>query len=111
MVQPAGRVTTTTLAAPDATGVAHVPAVPDVNVTVGAAGTVKPELNVTEMVLVATRAPAAELWKPTVQVEMALAAVEPGEKVTPEDAPIRTGEAGLAGVVSWEVITLKVLAG
>jgi hypothetical protein len=84
---------------------------PDPQVIAGEAGTVKLELNVTEMVLVAARAPVAEVVKPTVQVEVAFATVEPGVKVTPEGAPISTGEAGLAGVVSAEVATLKVLAG
>jgi hypothetical protein len=65
------------------------------------------------MVLSEARAPPAEVVKPTVHVEVAPATDEPGEKVTPESgvAPITTGEAGLAGVVSAEVATLKVLAG
>jgi hypothetical protein len=86
MVQPAGRVITTTLAAPDATGVAQVPVAPDVKVTVGVAGTVKLELNVTEMVLPAAREPVAEVVRPTFQVEVAWATAEPGTNVTPVGA-------------------------
>ena len=80
---------------------------PAPQVMIGETGMVKLGLNVTMMVLAVVRAPAAELVKPTVQVEVAFATVEPGVKVTAEGAPINTGETTLAGVTSWEVDTLK----
>jgi hypothetical protein len=89
----------------------QAPVNPDAYVTVGVAGTVKLELNVTEMVLVAARVPVAEVVKPTLQVEVAPAAVEPGVKVTP------VGEVGVitTSLVGWpmrsvEVATPKVAA-
>ena len=91
----------------------QVPVNPEWKVTVGVAGMVKAGLNVTAMVLGEARAPPDEVVKPTVQVETAPATDEPGAKVTPESgvAPITIGEAGLAGVGSADVATLKVLAG
>ena len=83
IVQPAGRVIATTLAAPVANGLVQVPVVPPVKTTVGLAGTVKAGLNVTEMFWPAARAPAPEVVKPTVHVEVALAVAEPGTNVTP----------------------------
>jgi hypothetical protein len=61
---------------------AQVPVNPDPKVTAGVAGRTNPGANVTVTVLGAARAPAAELVKPTVQVEVAWAALEPGAKVT-----------------------------
>ena len=81
-------------------------------VTVGVAGTVKSSGSVAVMVLPAASLPLAEVVKPTVQVEEAWAAVDPGEKVTAVGvvaAAITTLEAGLAAVVSCEVATLKVV--
>ena len=70
---------------------------------VGVAGTVKLEMIVTAMVLAAASLPLAEVVKPTVQVEEALAAAEAGEKETAVGvvAPsIATLKPGLAAVVS-----------
>ena len=83
--------------------VAVQPEKPLGRVIVGVAGTVKLELIVTAMVLPAASLPLAEVVKPTVQVEEALAAAEAGEKETAVGvvAPlITTFEPGLAAVVS-----------
>jgi hypothetical protein len=111
-VHPAGRVMVTVW--PPVTPVVglQVPVNPDVKVTAGVAGIPNPASNVTLMVFPEARAPEAEDVKPTVQVEVAWAKKEAGMNVTPVgEVPITTGEAGLAGVVSWEVATLKVPAG
>jgi hypothetical protein len=55
---------------------------PEVRATVGLAGTVKLELNVTVIVLPAPKAPIEDVVKPIVQVDKALGAVEPGANVT-----------------------------
>jgi hypothetical protein len=60
----------------------QVPVNPVGKVTTGAAGRTNPASNVTVTVFGAARAPAAELVKPTVQVEVAWAALDPGAKVT-----------------------------
>ena len=71
-------------------------------VIVGVAGTVKAEGTVTVIVLPEARAPVEDVVKPTVQVEVALAAVLAGEKVTleVEVAVILIPELGLTAVAS-----------
>ena len=97
---------------PVALAVAVQPVNPVPKVTVGVAGTVTFELNVAVMVLPAASLPLAEVVKPTLQVEEAWAAVDPGEKETALGAvaaAITTFEPGLTTVTSCEVAALKVV--
>ena len=97
---------------PVALAVAVQPVNPVPKVTVGVAGTVTFELNVAVMVLPAASLPLAEVVKPTLQVEEAWAAVDPGEKETAlgaVGAAITTFEPGLTALVSSAVATLKVV--
>jgi hypothetical protein len=90
----------------------HVPVNPFPKVTVGAGGTPNPGANVTEMVSPEARPPAADVVNPTPQDESAPVKVEPGVKVTAlGEEPMTTGAAGWAAVMSWDVATLKPLAG
>src|SRR5208282_2696390 len=75
-------------------------------------GMMKPEGSVTEMVLPTASLPLDEVVKPTVHVEVALAAADPGVKVTAdtEVAVMVTADDGLTAVTSWEVATLNPLA-
>ena len=87
---------------------------PLTKVTVGDAGTVKPEGKVTLMVLPVARWPLAEVVKPSVHVAVEFAVWAEPEKETAVGvvaAAITTLEAGLAAVVSCEVATLNPLAG
>ena len=81
-------------------------------VTVGVAGTVRPELKVAVMVLPAASAPLAEVVKPTVHVDVAPAVWGEPAKETAVGvvAVMVTPELGLTAVVSALVFTLKVLA-
>jgi hypothetical protein len=111
--QPAGpRVMVTVWALVDAVVPVQVPVNPFPVTTVGAPGTPNPGAKVTEMVSPEARAPVAEGVNPTVQVDSAPVWFDPGAKVTPlGEEPITTGVAGWAGVTSWDVATLKPLAG
>jgi hypothetical protein len=103
------KVMVTTPPVVDAVAVQLVNPVP--KTMVGVAGTVKAEGIVTVMVLFAASAPVDEVLKPTLQVETALAAADPGEKVTAVGgvaAKIVT-VLGLAATVSCEVDTEKVV--
>ena len=85
---------------------------PDPKVTGGEIGMTNPGAKVTVMVFPVASAPVAVGVKPTVQTVIAPVTNELGEKVTPlGELPITTGKAGIAGVMSWEVATVKVLAG
>jgi len=99
---------------PEAVSVAEQLEKPVGRVTVAPEGTVNAEGNVTVIVLPALSFPLEEVVNPTVQVEVALAAVEPAENVTLVGAVaalITTAEDGLVAVVSFEVATLNPLAG
>ena len=87
------------------------PVNPVPKVTVGVAGTVELDGSVAVMVLPRTRLPIAEVVKPTLQVEEALAAADPGENETAVGvaAVMVIPEAGLTALVSSEVATLKVV--
>jgi hypothetical protein len=78
---------------------------------VGVAGTVKAELKVTAMGLFAASLPLADVVKPTLQVETALAVWGEPEKVTAVGvvAVMVIPEPGLAATVSSEVATLKLV--
>src|ERR1700733_9624149 len=78
---------------------------------VGDAGSLKLVLKPTVIVLPAASAPVEEVWKPTVHVEVALATVEAGAKVTEvtEVGVMVIPDVGLTAVTSCEVATLKVV--